>query len=1050
MPDQPESFNEQTWKDRIRQRLQGWSKPAAHTLYGFLATMSLFPVVEALQRGQFEALTKLGGVTAGIGAGLITNLVWEWARDDKSQDEVISELEALAQQDEEIREALDAIMTKLEVMQMAEAGLDDEDRAWFVQTLRDELQKLGNWEKYDAVLMGKGFIQQGSDNVGATDRGVAIRGSVSDAFINTGKIVFEIYRHPPGKGKLSEDDFQRILEEYLKWVELAHAQARLYGLESLRTAKDKPVRQLADVFVPLTLREFTPPERREIETLAREAYKGDPWAERKAYLALAREKKTEGVAVDLRQLLTTHDKLAIIGGAGSGKSTLLHYLAVRLAQHALRGASPPFALPKGRERLIPLVIPLRYFTQYRKEVQASPGSRLQEPRTGTLAGFIPWYLKGRSPALEASEDFFNRLLLGGGCLLMLDGLDEIVRDKERGWMRQEVENLVHDIYPGNIVIVTAREAGYRGDAIFGDDFQRLDVQPLEEAQIETLVRNWCQQLYPDEVERQTDQLMAAINDINARYRRQNLPPLIETPLMTTMVISVQWGETDLPRERAKLYEAAVRVILQAQYLPSDEVREALTGSWEEHRDWLAHLALAMHSRGEGSAVITEDQLRGFLAPIMSQAQLDAFVRMVRARGGLLEERADLFQFIHLTFQEFLAARFLAKQREAAWPLLKEHVDDAWWREVFLLTYGFAKTDYAPYAQQFLDWLSDLPEVDDATRLNGLELAAAAVLEIERPDPELRLKQAQRLAAAVTHPQWRTPPTLRSRAANTLARLGDPRPGVGLNAQGLPDILWSEPIEPGPFPMGNTKETDPMAWDDEAPRFTCNLITEPYRISVYPITVAQYRAFVKDAKGYEKRQYWTDAGWKWREKNEISGPREFGEPFNLDNHPQVGVSWYEAVAFCNWLSEVMGLVIQLPTEAQWERAARHTDGRRYPWAKGLAAPDPNRMNYRDTGIGATSAVGIFPAGGAVCGAQDLNGNVWEWCRTKWRNNYESYEQEVNDTLEGGAMRVIRGGSFDDNASYVRAAFGGGATPFSRGNDIGFRVVLLPSFPSEIVD
>ena len=74
-----------------------------------------------------------------------------------------------------------------------------------------------------------------------------------------------------------------------------------------------------------------------------------------------------------------------------------------------------------------------------------------------LAGFIPWYLKRRNPALETSEDFFDRLLLGGGCLLMLDGLDEVVSRTDRSQVRQQVEDLVHDIYPGNQVLVTARE-----------------------------------------------------------------------------------------------------------------------------------------------------------------------------------------------------------------------------------------------------------------------------------------------------------------------------------------------------------------------------------------------------------------------------------------------------------------------------------------------------------------------------------------------------------------------------------------------------------------
>ncbi len=209
---------------------------------------------------------------------------------------------------------------------------------------------------------------------------------------------------------------------------------------------------------------------------------------------------------------------------------------------------------------------------------------MKNPAPGTLAGLIPWYLRRRSPALELSEDFFDRMLLGGGCLLVLDGLDEVANRAERGRVHAQVENIANDIYPGNLLLVTARKSGYREDAVFGDDFARLDVQPLNDGQIEVLVGNWCRQLYPEAVETQTGEILAAIGNINQRYQSQSLPPLVSTPLMTTMVVSVKWGENELPRERARLYEAAVKVILQAQYLENDEAQQELVswgGAWDE-------------------------------------------------------------------------------------------------------------------------------------------------------------------------------------------------------------------------------------------------------------------------------------------------------------------------------------------------------------------------------------------------------------------------------------------------------------------------------------
>jgi len=162
-----------------------------------------------------------------------------------------------------------------------------------------------------------------------------------------------------------------------------------------------------------------------------------------------------------------------------------------------------------------------------------------------------------------------------------------------------------------------------------------------------------------------------------------------------------------------------------------------------------------------------------------------------------------------------------------------------------------------------------------------------------------------------------------------------------------------------------------------------------------------------------------------------------------------VTWYEAVAFCRWLTEELrkkGDIapdeeVSLPSEAQWEKAARGTDGRVYPWGD---KPDPNRANYRDTGIGTTSAVGCFPGGPSPCWIEDLSGNVWEWCRTKWQVSYEDYRDE--DDLEGDTVRVLRGGAFHDVSRYLRCAFRLMGYPEVRDGNFGFRVVVAPSFTS----
>ncbi len=296
-----------------------------------------------------------------------------------------------------------------------------------------------------------------------------------------------------------------------------------------------------------------------------------------------------------------------------------------------------------------------------------------------------------------------------------------------------------------------------------------------------------------------------------------------------------------------------------------------------------------------------------------------------------------------------------------------------------------------------------------------------------------------------------PAVERVAAGNTLAKLGDPRPGVGLREDGLPDIVWCE-IPAGPFLMGSADE-DRMASGDEKPQHTYE-IEQPYAISLYPVTNAQYTAFVK-AGGYHEERYWTDGAraevWRegrvkaWSDDEPREGPYDYGEPFNLANHPVVGVTWYEAVAFSLWLTEQLrgkgelgsDQEIMLPTEPQWEKAARSDDGRIYPWG---AEPDPERANCTDTGIGSTSAVGCFPGGASPYGIEDLSGNVWEWCRTKWEGDYKDYKGD--DDLEGSARRVLRGGSFFDTDRNVRCAFRRRRYPRYPDWDAGFRLVASP--------
>jgi formylglycine-generating enzyme required for sulfatase activity len=273
---------------------------------------------------------------------------------------------------------------------------------------------------------------------------------------------------------------------------------------------------------------------------------------------------------------------------------------------------------------------------------------------------------------------------------------------------------------------------------------------------------------------------------------------------------------------------------------------------------------------------------------------------------------------------------------------------------------------------------------------------------------------------------------RAASGSALGWLGDPRPGV---------------MPAPPFSAANPL----FAWGRELPavqRFKLGEgpvrdIEAPYRLARYPVTVAQFGLFVAAADGWWNDRWWTEAGKAWK-KNKV--PARADQPvFETPNHPWVLVSWHEARAFAAWAqasftAEQLGLDagwgVRLPTEAEWEYAASAGGRQEYPFQ---GKPDWSRHgNIGNTGLGHTSAVGLFPAGAATsCGVHDLAGNVWEWCRSRYQDEAKGAEDE-----EGEGTRVLRGGSWYLDAVLGRAADRHRLAPVPRSVDVGIRVVASP--------
>lgn len=184
----------------------------------------------------------------------------------------------------------------------------------------------------------------------------------------------------------------------------------------------------------------------------------------------------------------------------------------------------------------------------------------------------------------------------------------------------------------------------------------------------------------------------------------------------------------------------------------------------------------------------------------------------------------------------------------------------------------------------------------------------------------------------------------------------------------------------------------------------------------PVTNEVFAQFIK-AGGYETESYWTEEGWQWRKEEKITKPAFWDhDEFNQPDQPVVGVSYFEGEAYAKWAGK------RLPTEQEWEKAVRGTDGREYPWGENF---DANRCasSVKKKREG-TAPVGSHPEGQSPYGCQDMAGNVWEWCA--------SWYDADKDT------RVLRGGSWgDDDPEDFRCAVRDVNYPRVRDLGIGFR-------------
>ncbi len=1072
------AYNLEQWKKAIWANLTGWKARLVPTVvnsgYVAVAAGALWPLLYEARTGDaYGAAVALMSLTAGLGTNLLSEQIQRWKDEANGEPDLAHWLQEHVQSDVALRAEVDQVLEKVEALGLARTALADEDRAWFEDTLRRELAAVGNLPRFVASVSG--------------ERNVLVQGTGHNVTITIEHQ--EIHHHyAPDPRAIAADAAAAARRDYLtgfaRWCNTLPL-AALGGEEG--AADELKLDQVyiglhTESRVPLTEaekeerkknREFRPrPDPRDDESRARTA----------------------------QEVAAEHTRLVLLGDPGSGKSTFARYWLRQLALAGLGKGQPPLGLTPD---LLPVFVTLRDLAPRLAPLD------FQQPLTDDnkrqlIDAIFAQLEKDLRGAPEFAEGL-RRAVDEGAVVLVLDGLDEVA-DKLRERVRWAVGALVAECQIARVMI-TCRVRSYGGAAVF-PGFHPETLAPFTAQHIHNFTGHW----YDAQSARfDADQATAKAQDLERAALDEDLFSLAQNPMMLTSMAILHQREIGLPRQRVMLFNQLVDVLLRRWQKNKAEVLEGtlLEDFLKDElrlRAVVERLAFEVHAvgasddRGAARATVAGDLSRGAALVLLeraeylqSAARAGAFLDYIDQRAGLLVGRGGepghpaSYSFPHRTLQEYLAGRHLTRgllpHREH--DRLAGHGD--YWAQAAQygaedLLYNRQQPDHLRHlAYQLLRQRCDTTHKRRAALWSGNYAALVGPEAIAAdPDPQggpdylarLRPTLVDLLSSDLTAIE-------RAEAGRSLALLGDPRPEV-MTVEGMRFAF----VPAGPFRMGSDKANDPELYEDEEPAHTLELSDS--WIGVHTVTNAQFEAFIAD-EGYGEAMYWPEAiaaeYWKdgrfkgrWDDEPRI-GPERFRGSFDLANHPVVGISWYEALAFTRWLNRVYGaqlpdgMAFGLPSEAEWEKAARGglrlpaslstralQEGlaltpvadpvqnplpeRRYPWGDDF---DSDRTNTAAAGVRSTSALGAFSKDESPYGCQDLSGNVWEWTRSH-NNKYPYVPTAEREELAAGAdtARVLRGGAYVNGARNSRCANRLRGFPYDWYVSLGFRVVASPFF------
>jgi len=725
-------------------------------------------------------------------------------------------------------------------------------------------------------------------------------------------------------------------------------------------------------------------------------------------------------AVALLDAVQGAARTIILGEPGSGKSSALERLAWVTATGSLRQAA--------EDADAPLVVPvLARLADFRGEAELIPLLRRALNELG------PWQL----------GDASVRLLLWARnvrFMLLLDGLNEFERAQVAAG-RTAVRGHLRD-YGSHAVHLSCRTADFDAEQELHPELRVLPDAALWSVQeLVDAIPHWEAEGASDV----RDYLRFHLGD-NARpvyehlHRDERLATLARIPLFLWMFrLAAERGQGELPKNRGELVRGFVRAPRVLGRVPIKEDRPVVERSLE-------HLAWRMQQAG--SLQCDGDELYAALEEARGKRSLDldTLAGYLKRTGLLLDLGDERYKLLHQLVQEYGAAAHLLHCGEtgAQAPRLAR---DEWWRETCILALWLDGSLHTP---QYLFALMGDAAVDLRVRV------AAATILGEVGDPRFVRRVYAGGVAAIEPTMVAIPAGLATLGGEDEEADSDEQPECQVPVAAFALALY--PVTNAEFAcfVEARGYDDPTLWtlggqawlrgegklDPETERDLREFYHYFSRdVEAFIAEIKRIRA-MDDASADNYR--WFAANWSEDEYVEAYASQILGEQrrepyywhdsrFNQPTQPVVGVNWYEATAYATWLGRVTGRNYRLPSEAEWEWAARR-NSRRYAWGNDWEA---GRCNWRGSGLNRPNPVGVYPHGVTEDGLHELSGNVYEWTLSLFR----PYPYSAGDGREEAGVdgqRAVRGGSWYIDRNTVRCAYRLRYGPRGRDIDIGFRL------------